>query len=34
VVVNYGIPFVVASAGYLAGCRTPTETHADNEGQP
>lgn len=32
VVVNYATPFVVASVGYLAGCRIPTEAHADTEG--
>lgn len=34
VVVNYTTPFLVASVGYLAACRTPTEAPADNEGQP
>ncbi len=33
VAVNYATPFVVASVGYLATCRTTTETPADNEGQ-
>lgn len=33
VAVNYATPFVVASVGYLAACRTPTETPVDNEGQ-
>lgn len=32
--VNYATPFVVASLGYLAGCRTRTEADPDNEGQP
>lgn len=34
VAVNYATPFVVASPGYLAGCRTRTESDTDNEGQP
>ena len=34
VAVNYATPFVVASLGYLAGCRTRTEPDPDNEGQP
>jgi len=34
VAVNYITPFVVASLGYLAGCRTRTEADTDNEGQP
>ncbi len=32
VAVNYATPFVVASLGYLAGCRTRTEADTDNEG--
>ena len=31
--VNYATPFVVASLGYLAGCRTRTEPDPDNERQ-
>lgn len=34
VAVNYITPFVVASLGYLAGCRTRTEADPDKEGQP
>ena len=31
--VNYATPFVVASLGYLAGCRTRTEPEPEHEGQ-